>query len=73
MYAGYFLVVRPTDGDLRLFWVARALTDPSPDSEHMNMIMLQYWKPAIGDHIDDATYSGWDSKHGKLEISGMKM
>jgi hypothetical protein len=34
VYAGYFIAVRSTDGDLRPFWVARAVTNPSPDPGH---------------------------------------
>jgi hypothetical protein len=31
VYAGYFLTVRSTDGDLRPFWVARVVNNPNPD------------------------------------------
>jgi hypothetical protein len=30
------------DGDLRPFWVARAITNPSPDPGHRNQIQIQY-------------------------------
>jgi hypothetical protein len=38
VYAGYFIAVRSTDGDLRPFWVARAVTNPSPNLGHRNQI-----------------------------------
>jgi hypothetical protein len=34
VYAGYFITVCSTDGDLRPFWVARAVTNPSPNLGH---------------------------------------
>jgi hypothetical protein len=43
VYAGYFLAVRSTDGDLRPFWVARAISNPNPDPGHHDQI--QYWRP----------------------------
>jgi hypothetical protein len=36
VYAGYFIAVRSMDGDLRPFWVARAVMNPSPDPGHRN-------------------------------------
>jgi hypothetical protein len=38
VYARYFLAVCPADGDLRLFWVARAVTNPNPDPAHANAL-----------------------------------
>jgi hypothetical protein len=40
MYAGYFIAVRSVDGDLRPFWVARAITNLSPDPGHRNQIQI---------------------------------
>ena len=62
VFAGYFVVVRPADGDLRPFWLARALTNPTPDPGHINSIQLQYWTPTSFQHIDEDTYAGWESK-----------
>ena len=64
VFAGYFIVVRPADEDLRPFWLARALTNPNPDPEHINSIQLQYWMPTSFHHIDKETYAGWKSKQG---------
>jgi hypothetical protein len=66
VYAGYFVAVRPADGDLRPFWLARALTNPNPDPGHVNSIHLQYWTPSSFQHIDEVTYFGWDTKQGNL-------
>jgi hypothetical protein len=36
VYAGYFIAVRSADGDLRPFWIARVVINPSPDPGHRN-------------------------------------
>ena len=36
VYAGYFIAMHSTDGDLCPFWVARAVTNLSPNSSHRN-------------------------------------
>jgi hypothetical protein len=41
VYARYFIAVRSADGDLRPFWVAQAVTNPSPDPSHRNQIQIQ--------------------------------
>ena len=38
VYVGYFVAVRPANGDLRPFCLARALTNPNPDPGHVNSI-----------------------------------
>jgi hypothetical protein len=40
VFARYFLVVCSTDSDLHLFWIARTVNDPNPDSGHFNAIQL---------------------------------
>ena len=64
VFATYFLVVRPADGDVRPFWLARALTNPSPDPLHLNQIQLQYWTPSSFQHVDESTYGGWNREKG---------
>ena len=64
IFAGYFIVVRLADEDLRPFWLARALTNPNPDPGHLNSIQLQHWTPMSFQHIDEETYAGWKSKKG---------
>lgn len=65
-FAGYFVVVRPAEGDPRPLWLARALTNPSPDPGHMHMIQIQYWAPAARKHVNMDTYVGWDTKKGNV-------
>ena len=65
-FAGYFVAVRPADGDARPFWLARAITNPSPDPGHLHMIQIQYWTPASERHINMETYDGWDTKKGNV-------
>lgn len=61
VYAGYFIVVRRADGNLRPFWIARALSDPDSNQEHPNCVEIQYWRPAnMANHVQD-TYKGWDA------------
>ena len=65
-HAGSFIVVRPADGDPKPFWLARAITAPSPDPGHMHMIKIQYWTPTSDQHINMETYAGWDTKQGNV-------
>jgi hypothetical protein len=39
-FARYFLAVRPADGDLRPFWVARAVSNPNLNPGHLNQIQI---------------------------------
>jgi hypothetical protein len=66
VYAGYFLVVRSTDGNLRPFWVACAVSNPNPDPGHRDQIQIQYWKHNSFQHVDIDTYAWWDSKEGNV-------
>jgi hypothetical protein len=66
VYAGYFLAVRSTDGDLCPFWVSRAISNPNPDPGHRDQIQIQYWRPNSFQHVDVDTYAGWDSKEGNV-------
>jgi hypothetical protein len=61
VYAGYFVVLRPTDGDKRPFWIARALTNVDAEPvEHPQCILIQYWKPSPSSNHIQETYAGWD-------------
>ena len=63
VYAGYFLVLRPNDGDIQPFQIARALTNVDAElMEHLHYMLIQYWKPfASFNHIQE-TYGGWDGE-----------
>ena len=63
-YGGYFVVVRPAEGDMKPFWIGRAMTNPSLDPDHVHMIKIQYWRPVRGQHINEETYEGWDTREG---------
>jgi hypothetical protein len=61
VYAGYFVVLRPSDGDKRPFWIARALTNVDAEPvEHPQCILIQYWKPSSSSNHIQETYAGWD-------------
>jgi hypothetical protein len=66
VFVGYFLAVRPTDGDLCLFWVGRAVSNPNPDRGHLNQIQIQHWMPNTFEHVNVDMYSGWDLKEGNV-------
>ena len=58
VYARYFIVVRPADNDPKSFWLARALTNPSADSNHPNEIQIEYWHPTSKSKAFHQTYKG---------------
>jgi hypothetical protein len=42
VFVGYFIAMRSVDGDLHPFWVARVVTNLSPNPSHRNQIQIQY-------------------------------
>jgi hypothetical protein len=61
VYVGYFVVLRPSDGNKRPFWIARALTNVDVEPvEHPQCILIQYWKPSAFSYHIQETYGGWD-------------
>jgi hypothetical protein len=43
VYVVYFIVLHPSDGDIRPFWIARALTNVDVEPmEHPHCILIQY-------------------------------
>lgn len=65
-FAGYFVALRPADDDPRPLWLARAITNPSPDPGHMHMIQIQYWTPTSRNNVNMDTYHGWDTAKGNV-------
>ena len=61
VYKGYFLALRPCDGDERPVWIARAMSDPNCDPERPNSIKIQYYRPTLRDGSIQRCYEGWDS------------
>ena len=49
---------------MKPFWLGRAMTNPSPDLDHVHMIKIQYWRPVQGQHINEETYEGWNTREG---------
>jgi hypothetical protein len=70
VYVGYFIAVHSTDGNLRPFWVAQAVTNLSPNPGHRNQIQIQYWMPNSFQYVHADTYVGWDSKEGNVWCEG---
>lgn len=66
LYEGYFVAVRPADGDSRPVWIARALSDPNSNSEQPNCVLLQYFRPTSRNQEVQDLYAGWDSERGLL-------
>lgn len=64
VYEGYFVALRPCDGDERPVWIARALSDPNSDLERPNSIKIQYYRPSSRDASVQRCYAGWDSLDG---------
>ena len=64
MYEGYFVAVRPADGETQPMWIARALSNPNCNPEHPNCILLQYFCLISRSADVQAFYIGWDSEKG---------
>lgn len=64
VYEGYFVALRPCEGDERPVWFAQALSNPNSDPERPNSIKIQYYKPTSRDASVQANYGGWDSEAG---------
>lgn len=64
VYAGYFLALRPCDGDERPVWIARAITDPNSDPKRPHSLRIQYYCPTSRDLQVQRSYAGWDAPAG---------
>jgi hypothetical protein len=64
VYAGYFVAIRPEDGDVRPVWIAQATSDPNSDQEHPNCMKVQYFRPTSRAKEVQRCYMGWDSPNG---------
>ena len=42
---GFFVAIRPADGETQPVWIARALSDPDCNPEEPNRILIQYFHP----------------------------
>ena len=43
VFEGYFVAIRPTDGDSHPVWIERALSNPNSSPENPNCILIQYF------------------------------
>ena len=42
---GFFVAIRPANGEAQPMWIARALSDPDCNPEEPNCILIQYFHP----------------------------
>ena len=61
---GFFVAIRPADGETQLEWIARALSDPDCNPEEPNCILIQYFHPTSRRVDVQELYTGWDSDRG---------
>ena len=61
VYEGYFVAIRPADGDSKPIWFARAMFDPFANPDHPNCIHIQYFRPTSRERNVQERYIGWDS------------
>lgn len=64
LFEGYFVAVRPADGDPRPVWIGRALSDPNCNPEKPNCVLIQYFRPTSRNRDVQDFYTGWDSERG---------
>lgn len=61
VYAGYFVALRPCDGDERPFWMARAMSDPNSNPDKPNTIQIQFYRPVSRNRDVLKFYKDWDT------------
>ena len=61
---GFFVAIRPADGETQPVWIARALSDPDCNPEEPNRILIQYFHPTSRRVDVQELYMGWDSDRG---------
>jgi len=64
LFEGYFVVVRPADGNSQPVWIARALSNPNCNSKKPNCVLIQYFCPTSRSQDVQDFYTGWDTKRG---------
>jgi hypothetical protein len=64
LFEGYFVAIRPADGDTRPVWIARALSNPFSNPDHPNCVLIQYFRPTSRDRNVQDYYNGWDCAKG---------
>ena len=61
---GFFVAIRPADGETQPVWIVRALSDPDCNPEEPNRILIQYFHPTSRRVDVQELYTGWDSDGG---------
>ena len=61
LYAGYFVALRPCNGDERPFWIARTMSDPNSNPERPNTVQIQFFRPVSRDKDVTKFYKNWDT------------
>jgi len=61
---GYFIAIWPANGNTRLVWIARALSDPNCNPRKTNCVLIQYFRPTSLNRDVQDSYIGWDSERG---------
>ncbi len=64
LYDGYFVAIRPADGDNRPVWIARAKSNPNSNPHKPTCVLIQYFRPATRSQDVQDSYRGWDSPNG---------
>ena len=64
LFEGYFVAIRPSDGDSRPVWIARAKSDPNSNPDRPNAVLIQYFRPISRAQEVQDHYTGWDSSVG---------
>ena len=65
---GYFVAIRPVDGETQLVWIARALSDPNCNPEKPNCILIQYFRTTSRSVDVQEFYTGWNNERSSLEV-----
>ena len=61
LYAGYFVALRPCDGDDRPFWIAWAMSDPNSNPERPNTVQIQFFRLVSRNRDVLKFYEDWDT------------
>jgi hypothetical protein len=61
LYAGYFIALRPCDGDERPFGIALAVSNPNSIPDMPNTVQIQFYRPVSRDRDVLKFYRNWDT------------
>ena len=60
LYVGYFVALRPCNGDDHPFWIARAMSDPNSNLEKPNTLQIQFFRPVSWNRDVLKFYKDWN-------------